>query len=214
MNDLASGSAAVTAESAAPPCVGASGLSVAGLPPLEDPVSPPAAPVVTDADGANDTGQGGDLSIEASPEIGEFSSSASSASDSISDFSQDSQSVLANVVPNPNYNAKTSTVNNESLNNSNIVNSNSSNALNDDPNPPGVEGEESSSMEISGASSKRKLDDAPFSDDVVFVRPSRPRSSSRGAHAKKMSLHLPRAVDTQVFHLFLPLVLVELNSLL
>ena len=185
MIDLASGSAADDAETAAPPCVGASGPSVAGLPPLEDPVPPPAAPMVTDAAGADDTGQGGDLSFEASPEIGEFSSSASSASDSISDFTQDSQSVLANVIPNPNCNAKTGTVNNESLNNSNVVNSDSSNALNDDPIPSSVEGEGSSSMEISGASSKRKLDDAP-SSDVVFARPSRPRSSSRGAHAKKM----------------------------
>ena len=189
-NDSASGSATVAAETAASPSVGASGPSVASLPPQGDPVPPPAAAMVTDADEANGTGQGSDLSIEVSPEIGEFSSSASSSSDSISDFSQDSQSVLANVVPNPNYNAKTSAVvNNDSDNNSKVVNSNSSddNVLNDDPNSSGVSGEESSSMDTSGASSKRKLDDVRPSDDVVFVRPSRPRSSSReGAHAKKM----------------------------
>ena len=59
--------------------------------------------------------------------------------------------------------------------------------MNDDPNSSGVDGEDSSSMDTSGASSKRKLDEVRPSDDGVFARPSRPRSTSReGAHAKKM----------------------------
>ena len=152
VNDSASGSAAVAAETAASPSVGASGSSDAGLPPQREPVSSPAAAMATNADEANGSGSSSEVSLE----IGEFSSSAFSSSDSISDYSQDSQSVLANVVPKPIYKSKTSTVaNNDSDNNSNVVNS-KDNVLNDDPNSSGVDGEESSSMDTSGASFKTK----------------------------------------------------------
>ena len=110
-NDSSSGSVADAAETPAPPNVGASDPGAAGLPPREE----PAVAMVTTADEGNGIGS----NCEDSLEIGEFSSSASSSSDSISDFSQESQSVLANVVPNPNCNAKKSTVaNNDSINNS------------------------------------------------------------------------------------------------
>ena len=63
--------------------------------------SPQGEPTPSPVPIADAAGQNSGLRARESPEIGEFTSSASSSSDSISDFSQESQSVLANVAKLP-----------------------------------------------------------------------------------------------------------------
>lgn len=219
-----SGNVSVVPEAATPPVVGASAPSGPNLP-LEG-VSVPSS-----ADTAGTAGvaeQGSAPSIESSPDIGEFTSSASSGV-SISDFSQDSQSILANFVQIPNCTVSSNAAKEkDSVNNSNVGNNSHGTLNNDtvvnnivvnndivvdndtdrdsiaeieigggvvltgDSDSPGADNEDSSSMDTSGASSKRKSDgdDGGVSGDCVFAkpsRPSRPRSSSQdGTQAKKM----------------------------
>ena len=209
-NASASGASSVVAEAA-------SSLNVvrpsdASLPSQGKSVPTPVSTVAV-------AGQNGGLSVEDSPDIGEFTSSASSSSDSIGDFSQGSQSILANIDQIPNCNAvnrsvadintvvdkdtvadkntiadKDTVVDNNTVvdidivaDNNTVVNSNIVNdvGLDNDQNSSCADDVDSSSMDTSGASSKRKSD-----GDGVFAfpsRPSRPRSVSHDrSQAKKM----------------------------